>query len=253
MKMILRQASTRSYVILLLSVLILLSFVSLRRGTSPTRASRQSDTPTVRSVVPNLRVVEVHVQDGALSLSLRNDYNKTITAFAVSSSHIITRSELIDTDQVMAPGAIQTKLYELPSSPLPGYATTVQAVVFDDGTADGNPAIIRQILDARDGNKTQIDRILPALSLDARDGDLEHQWRRVKSRIGELPDQEDGRSFEFNAALQDAKHLAEMTIDELGRVQQKHGDDAVRQRLAEIKEVYGARSMKLQRSLHRYQ
>lgn len=139
-----------------------MALASVRKGVSPTRASHQLDAPTaVRSFVPNLKVVDTHVQNGAVRLSLRNDYNKIITTFVVSSSRIITRSELIDTDQVMAPGATETMLYELPSSPLPEYATTLLAVVFDDGTTDGNPTFINQVLDARAGTKAQIDRILP--------------------------------------------------------------------------------------------
>lgn len=252
---IIKQIDTRLclILILLLSVFVVVAFSTFMRGSSRVRASRQIDiSPSVRSFVPNLKVVHVHVQDGALSLTLRNDYNKTITAFAVSSSRIITRSELVDADE-LAPGATVTKLYELPSSPLPEYATTLQAAVFDDGTADGNPKIINQILDARSGNKKQIDRILPTLMLDARNGDLMQQWQKIKSRIAELPNQEDGKSFEFNAALQDAKNLAALTIDELDQIQQKHGDDAARQRLANIKESYEVKSTKLQGALHRSQ
>lgn len=242
--MISGKVSPRPYLILLLTVFIVMAFASLRKGSLPARASRQFDTPMVRSLVPNLKVVDVHVEDGAVSLSVRNDYDKTITAFAVSSSRVITRSELIDTDEVIAPGATKTKSYEMPSSP--EYDTTIQAAVFDDGTAAGNPKIIKQIFDSRAGNKAQIDRIRPVLTLDARSGDLKQQWQKTRSRIGELPDQEAGKSFEFNAALQDAKHLAMMKIDELEQVEQKHGEDAARQRLTRIKELYDVRSKKLQ-------
>lgn len=253
MNMGFKRGSARPYLILLLSILILMLFTSLKRGSSPTRASRQSDAPAVRSFVPNLKVVDVHPQNGALSLTLRNDYNKTITAFAVSSSRITTRSELIDTDQVFAPNTTKTKLYELPSSPLPEYGTTLQAVVFDDGTVDGNPKVIKQILDARAGNKRQIDRILSTLVLDTRTRDLKQQWQEIRSRIADLPNREDGKSFEFNAALQDAKNLAAITIAELEQIEQKHGDDAARQKFANIKESYEVKSRKTQGALQRSQ
>jgi len=199
------------------------------------------------SFVPNLIVVDAQIRNRAVSLTLRNDYNKTITAFAVSSSRIITRSELIDTDEVLAPGATVTKDYELPSSPSPEYATTLEAVVFDDGTAVGKAKNIKQILDARAGQRAQIARILPALQKaldDARTGDLRQQWPRIKSSISELPDQEVGESFEFNAALQDAKHFALIRIGEVEQIEHERGEDIARQRLAHIKERYEIKSAK---------
>lgn len=250
--MILSRMSLRSYLILILSVLSVMSLTSFRRGASPARASRQADTPNVRSYVPNLTVVDVHVEDGAVSLSLRNDYNEIITAFAVSSSGVTTRSDLIDTDQIMAPGTIRTKSYELPSSQSPKYATIIQAVVFDDGTTIGNPKIIRQILDARAGCKAQIDRIRPILNFNARKGDLKQQWQFTRSKIGELPDQQPGKSFEFNAALQDAKHLAMMKVNELEVFEEKHGEDVARQRLTHINELYDVKSKKLQAFLDKF-
>lgn len=253
MNMFLKQVRTRPYLILLLFIFVVMLFTSLKKGPSQARASRQFDPGTVKSFVPKLKVVDVHVEDGALSLTLRNDYNKTITAFAVSSSRITTRSELIDSDQVFAPKTTKTKLYELPSSLLPEYDTTLQAVVLDDGTVDGNANIIRQILDARAANKKQIDRILPTLVLDTRNRDLKQQFQEIRSKISELPNEEAEKSFEFNAALQDAKNLAAITIDELEQIQQKHGDDAARQRLANIKESYKVKSSKAQGALHRSQ
>lgn len=246
-----KETDTRLYLLLLLAVFVVVAFATFRRGPSGVRASRQTSgqidiSPSVRSFVPNLIVVDAQMRNDAVSLTLRNDYNKTITAFAVSSSRIITRSELIDTDEVLAPGATVTKSFEPPTSPLLEYATTLQAAVFDDDTTVGKAKFIRQILDARAGQKAQIARILPALqrTLDARNEDLKEHWPRIKSEIGELPDQEEGKSFEFNAALQDAKHLALSKIVDIEQIMQKQGDDAARQRLAHVKERYEVRRLK---------
>jgi hypothetical protein len=46
--------------------------------------------------------------------------------------------------------------------------------VFDDRSAEGNPEVIKNIREARLGEKTQLDRILPILEslLNAPDGQL---------------------------------------------------------------------------------
>ncbi len=251
--MIFRQLTLRPLLILLVSGSFFVFFIALRTDDSSVSASRQSVAASVKSLVPKLTVVDAHVdarvEYNAVSLSIRNDYDKIITAFAVSSSGVITRSELIDSDELFRPGVTKTKLYELPSSTLPQDGTIIQAALFEDGTSAGNPKIIKQIRDARAGNKAQTDRIVPILILDERNGDLRQELEKRKSRISELPDQEDGRSFEFNAALQDAKHLAMMKVDELVQVEQRHGETAARRGLAHIKELYVVRSTKLKASL----
>lgn len=240
-----KRMAANPYLLLFVFVSILVALPTLRIVFSRPNAPRQSIVP-VKSLVPRLSVVSAEAQRDSVRLTLRNDYDKTITAFAVSSSNIITRTELIDTDEVMVPGETRSKFYERPPSPSPEYAITIQAALFEDETSEGNATIIKQFTDARLGEHFQTARILRTLPNKlSPSGKGLKQWQGIRLRIAELPESEAGQSFEFNAALQNAKNLAMGKIDELEQLQKQRGSDVAQRRLTHMKERYEARSVKL--------
>jgi hypothetical protein len=224
-------------------------------GFRASTSKRQVDFP-VKSLVPDFKIVRVEVQGNVVRLSLRNDYDKAITAFSVSSSNIITRKELVASHRVIAPGATETDRYELPSLSEPNKGLIVLAAVFDDGTTAGEFKYINQILDARAGTQAQVNRILPILE-DAlptrKNAGIPPQWQTLKLRIEQLPESEEGKSFEFQAALHDAKEIAIAKIKEIEDAQQNTGESRAQQILAFIVEEYKRRNAQIQGSLNQRQ
>jgi len=227
-----------------IAVCAVIALSSFNSGVLTASASKNQINFPVKNLVTNLTIVDIRVHRDLVVLSLRNDYHENITDIAVSSSGITTRTEMIGTDGVLAPGAVKTKSYELPSPSSPEYAITVQAAVFEDNTADGSPEVIKQIFDARSGEKQQIDRILPILqdSVDVLSVTSKQKWQLIRSKIARLPNLEDGKSFEFRTGLSNAKNLAILKINDLERLQRERGNDTARQEWSNITERYGLRS-----------
>ncbi|HTG17523.1 MAG TPA: hypothetical protein VK747_19910 [Blastocatellia bacterium] len=100
--------------------------------------------------------------EGVIRLKLRNDYQKRITAFEISIGSTTT---LVDTtfsmhDDTIAPGEYRDELLALSIDPeLKGRGINILAVVFEDGTADGLVASIREIEDYRLGERMEMDHV----------------------------------------------------------------------------------------------
>lgn len=219
-------------------------------------ASKKKDNAQVKSLAPYLTVVDVQVHENHVLLSLRNDYDKTITAFSVSSSGVITRNEMLDSEHVIAPGSITKGEYELPSPSRPDKGLTILAAVFEDGTSDGGHIFIQQILDARAGKQSQLARILSILeetAITSKNIDSKEKWQTVRLRIAQLPDCEKNRSFEFCAAFKDEKELALHKIKQLEQVRQERGDEVAQQVMSSIKERYERKNSMIQRALEQVQ
>lgn len=249
----------KSYLVILLGLCMVVVLSSLKIGSS--NASGRRQTATIQSGIPvrsfarDAKVVGVEVQESDVLLTLSNGYHKTITAFVVSSNGVISTTDMIDTDQIVPPGGTVSGSYALPKSSSPQDALAVRAVMFEDGTADGDATIIRKVLDTRAGQREQVTRIIPLLqaAVNGPVADLREQWRTIKSQFAALPDEEKGQSFAFNAGLQDAKNLAIHKISNLEMVHQERGDEIARRILVHLKETYEERNRKLGMALRRNQ
>lgn len=241
----------KAYSLAFIAICMVLALSSFNRGFFRASASKKQINFPVKTLVPNLTIVDVRVERDLVVLSVRNDYSKNITALAVSSSGITTRTEMIGTDGILAPRATKTDSYERPSPSSPEFGITVQAAVFEDNTADGSPEYIKQIFDSRAGEKRQIDRILPILqdSMDVLSVPSKQKWQLIRSRIAQLPDLEEGESFEFRTGLANAKNLALLKINDLEQLQRKRGDDTARQAWANTTERYERKSVTLRESV----
>lgn len=227
-----KKVRSRHYLILI-AVCATLAISGLRFGLSNANVPSQSKV-RIQNRSPKFVVQHIDIHQSSFSVVLRNDYDKTITAFSVGSATNHTRTELIGTDQTISPGAIKVKDYDFPPSGPQEYSTTIQAVIFEDGTSEGDPQIIKEFRDNRMGEKAQLSRIIPLLQrvLDAPDGKVVKLLERVRSEIANLPERQHQESFDYCAALQDTKNLVLSKIDELHQLQQHLGIDALRQGLA---------------------
>ncbi|MEW6211945.1 MAG: hypothetical protein AB1631_26555 [Acidobacteriota bacterium] len=104
----------------------------------------------------DFKLVDMESRRSRARLTLRNDYDKTITAFAIGRGNSRIKVDLIGTNKVIAPGGTFTKEVSLPSAVIAPnkpdshkYALSILAVVFEDGTGDGSPSVVREILDSR--------------------------------------------------------------------------------------------------------
>ena len=206
----------------------------------PGQASSQERIIKVNNFTENLKVVDLQVaHDGRrVRLTLRNEHSKAITAFTISPGGPFYTTELIGTDNVIAPGTERVEEYLLPQTPEP--VIKIQAVVFDDKSSEGNPEFIKKITEARLGEKTQLNLIVPLLEsiLDAPDAQLGRAIETNQSRILQLQDMQESGSFEFRAALKNTKGLVLHHLEELKQVWQEDGADRFRQYLLIVKERY---------------
>src|SRR6185369_17584646 len=147
--------------------------VSLKVQTS---TGKQTNGPRIQNRTQSFEVAQVIPivgENGAVGLSLRNRYNKNITACSVSVNGSITEvdfafSELED-QRGLSPESVYEQKYSFArrvnkSAARQNLDISILAVVFDDKTGDGDPKFVTEILDTRLGSKIQLTRIIALLN-----------------------------------------------------------------------------------------
>jgi hypothetical protein len=185
-------------------------------------------------------------------VSFKNGYNKTINAFTLSGgSNSGVQVDFTNSDTAIAPGA--TYNYRTAAASLePSVSAvkplnlTVLAVVFEDGTSDGEANAIADVKNRRSGEKVALARIIPLLdqTLAASDADLPAALDRLKAQISSLfPDSEQGQSPEIAGGI---LHGKGDVLGDIERLKQKAiGNIDLRDKLFKIKERYEKKSAKL--------
>jgi hypothetical protein len=181
----------------------------------------------MESRAPSLSIVDPSIEDNAVSLSLKNNYHRKLTAFSVISNGVTTRHEL-EEDDALLPGETITRFFEIPESPTKGLL--VVAAVYEDGAFEGTDKYVKQILDARAGRQAQLERLIPILQnmlANTKNKELYQSIQNLKISIEKLPEQEEGKSFEFNSALRGTKELALIRMKRYEEQEQSEGEDSV--------------------------
>jgi hypothetical protein len=145
--------------------------------------------------------------DDLPELSLRNGYDKTITAWAVSVNGLQTQADFIYSEGEdppgIAPGGVFVRKFGYVSPPgdpdaaiRQGFDIAALAVVFDDKTGDGDQVLVRAFLRQRVEAKKQLTRIVDILNaaLDSQEGIDEARFQGLKSRIEALESPHPGSS-----------------------------------------------------------
>jgi hypothetical protein len=246
----LKNRAIKPYVFTGFFICLLLILGSFKTGVlKGSIAKKQSNFP-IQSRVPNLTIVDTSINDDTVLVTLRNDSSKTITAYSASSDGPIYRNELLDTTSVILPGTMFTDGYGPPRSNHKGIF--ILAVVYEDGTTEGVPKFINQILDARAGKQAQLQRILPIFEdglVDAKNATFKQKWQTNALKIQNLPNRETGKSFEYNAALEDEKNLALIKVQQFEQIEQQEGEAKAREELIYIKEDYERKNQTLRNLL----
>ena len=229
---------------------------------------------SIVSKVKGFAVVGIERESGEVKVNLRNTYSRAITALCVESANVLTTVDRIGTEYSIAPGST----YVYVGRPAhPGEAITISAVVFDDGSGDGNLDHIKQIQDYRRGQAKQIRRIQPIfddliklrtavdptgvpelrvtelLQRDRTDGSFGLTLAEAKAfaieRIRALPDNDTGASFQEMAGLRDAKELAISRIEEVETAFRQGNYSTFQAACAGITRLYDSRLRVLSESL----
>lgn len=161
------------------------------------------------------QIVGSDVSGTDLNLVLQNNYDKSINSFYVregSAESTITNVEFIYSDNrtEIAPGETYALLLGADER-IYTEGITVSAVMFTDGSSDGDSEIIRGIIDVRQGERTQMEKGL-TLFRESAEKDVGSRMAYLKRQISNLQTEEKGRSVDFNAGLFNGKESLKMYL-----------------------------------------
>jgi hypothetical protein len=219
-------------------VCLLLVLGSFKIGVLNGIAAKKQTTYEIQSQVSNVTVVDSTVKNEWVYMTFRNDSPKTITAIVVGANNATIRTEYLNTPEVIASGETFVTQFDLPDKTVK--VVYLLAVAYDDGIVEGVPHYVKQIQDTRAGTQAQLERILPIFqdSLAAQSSIAEEEWQKNVLKLQNLPEREEGKSQEYNSALQNAKNLALIRVGEYEQVKEKDGTEEARKRLTHLNEIY---------------
>lgn len=188
----------------------------------PTR----SNSPRVQNKTRAFEVKQIRHDEGRVELGLKNGYKRNITAFAVSVNRLISQVDFLYSeleDQIgIAPEEVYTSGVSFARSNNPAVAAQenldirVLAVVFDDKTSDGDPSLVAEILNMRQGSKIQLTRIIGLVnkaltSLPIID---DTAFDKLRSQISSLPTDSQSSTAE-STSLRGEKDAALRRLDQI--------------------------------------
>jgi len=174
-----RKWTTPACAAVLASTAVLFAAVGTSRFRSHTTQIRLVNDTTA------LALVTQEVIDGRTRLQFKNISAKDLNGFVLGLANL--RQIELDTttgDRVIAPGEIQD--VEI-SEPLP--TITILAVMYADGSLEGDQITVAQLRDRRSALKAELKRILGLVVAEAqsRDADIPGTFDRLESAMSKLP------------------------------------------------------------------
>jgi hypothetical protein len=111
-------------------------------------------------------VIKAESGPNEFSITLKNNSTKAVTAFSISLGNgfsIVEEFVFAEVSNIgIGPGALFSKSYSTLTSIQP-QAIEIKALIFDDGTAEGDTFAVRQIEDSRLGQQIQMRRAVKEL------------------------------------------------------------------------------------------
>lgn len=182
-------------------------FVTSIAGGSFEQGQAHANSAQVQSRTQALEVVSITEEDTLYRLTFRNTSNKTINGYSLG----VGGSSTLDVDltigeKTIPPGGEFRE--SLPAyKPQAQRVISVLAVFFTDGTSDGDPRVITDNLQRREGTKAQLKRILPLLRAALASPDPP-ELDALKKRIAALPAAEGDASHHANRGMAGARQDA---------------------------------------------
>src|SRR5262245_5534225 len=149
------------------------------------RATGRQKPAKVVNLTESFGVVSVQGTDQGLVLQLRNDSKKLITAYSLSIGTSIMQTDFAPnlSKQGLAPG--ETEIITIPlagKGPL-----TIGAIVFEDGSSEGDFEQADRIRDHRTGDRIQLQRIQALMAKASPEPDAIKQLKREINSLSDVP------------------------------------------------------------------
>lgn len=153
--------SSRRVYVFAAVLLLALSVLVLTRGV-PSKTA-QSDDISVINKTSAFQVITANQVNNRLSISLKNNSAHTVTAFVITIGNLRITEDFITSEIPDKIGIKSQKTFEK-TYPIPATSltapVTLQAVVFEDKTGDGDPLIFEDVRDNHLGQAVQLKRFL---------------------------------------------------------------------------------------------
>lgn len=196
----------------------------------------RSKTPQIHLVnnTGALALVAQEVIDGRTRLQFKNISAKDLNGFVLGLANL--RQIELDTttgDRVIVPGEVQD--IEI-RGPVP--TITILAVMYADGSLEGDQVTVAQLRDRRSALKAQLKRILGLVVAEAqsRDADTPGAFDRLESAMSELsPTVAEGQTPQANA-LRGAKEDVANVLEVMRYRQERNAHLNQRELIRELKE-----------------
>ena len=172
------------------------------------------------------------ISDNLFEITYKNDHSKAITGFEVSIGGMRIQTELIlggDEQQFISPGNTFQKAYAAQEG-LERHGIQILAVVFDDGSSDGDSKYIKEITDYRLGMRTERQRVLALLEevIMSKDQNLSTALGELETDMSSTiaSTQQDSRLDNVGLGIRNERRR---TLDEIRILKDKHQDTQVDQ------------------------
>ena len=181
-----------------------------------------------------LALVAQEVSDGRTRLQFKNISAKDLNGFVLGLPDL--RQIEIDTttgDRVIVPGQVQD--IEIPGPP---QTITVLAVIYADGSLEGDEVTVAQVRDRRSALKAELKRILGLIVAETQspDADIPGAFDRLESAMSKLPATvPDGQTPEANA-FRVAKEDVGNVLEVMRHRQERNAHLNQRELIRELKE-----------------
>ena len=178
--------------VLCISVIAIVLLIGISALSGNHRTMQQNAPIQIVNRTQAFSVVKAERGLDEFSITLRNKSAKTITAFSISPAKefkIIQEFVLADSEIGIEPNALFSKSYANFNYTQP-QSIEIKALIFDDGTAEGDPREVREMEDSRLGEQIQMRRAVKELEkfLAKGPGDVSEFKRNVDNALNSSDD-----------------------------------------------------------------
>lgn len=161
----------------------------------------------------SFQVINTEIIDDNLQITLKNNYNKSINGFYLTVGNLSgdnssfdvellysdVREEILPNETFVLPVGLGKKLYT--------EGLTLRAVIFTDGTGDGEPDLIQEKQDVRQGEKFQLNegiKLLKEFRI-SQSKNFSSKLESLKLNASSLPTKDTTKSLAYNSGLSSGK------------------------------------------------
>lgn len=198
-------------------------------GKAERKAAQAADKVNIVSKTTAIRIISTEKTNlGAASVlvvQLQNASDKDIKALTISSGPTWVTKDYLMSEESLSAGAVLSQLIPISSDPSGDFKITfepakefsVVAVLFADGTGDGESRFVNMLVDKREGIRFQAKRILPWLKkLSKSDSNQEQVLSECEAQTLRLPTKAVGsKSVDYEEGLEYARQQLLKKLNEI--------------------------------------